>query len=210
MISPGLRRVGLAIGALIPLLLIGCSRAVPPPSAASITPLPPATSSGSPTQVVTPAPEPPAESPPLPTASAAPKTYPVQVYFSRHPASDDDPSRVFPLLRTAPDLGVGKFAIAALLTGPTGSEAAQGYFTDVRLRAGTSTCGADFTLTVSAGVATLKFCRVFDHVGVMSDGRAEAALNATLKQFPTVSKVVILNSAGNCEFDLSGLNNCKQ
>lgn len=144
-----------------------------------------------------------------PTTSPS-QSYPVKVFFSRHPESDDDPSRVFPVARVAPDDAVGTYAIGELLRGPSASEKSEGYFTDVRLRAATSTCGtADFTLAVTGGVATLQFCKPFDHVGSLSDGRAESALKATLRQFPTVTKVVVLNSRGDCEFDLSGQNACR-
>lgn len=139
------------------------------------------------------------------------KTYPVSVYFSRHPESDDDPGKVFPLSRTSPDLGVGKFAISELLKGPTEAEKAKGYFTTAVLRGGDSTCGdKDFTLTIKDGVATLTFCRQFDHLGVVADGQADSELKATLLQFNSVHRVIILNSSGNCEFDLSGMDLCKR
>ncbi len=133
----------------------------------------------------------------------------VKVYFSKHPESDDDPGRVFPVDRTSPDSSVGKYAVAQLLRGPTASEQQSGYFATARLRNDTSTCNGDFTLTVQAGVATLQFCKPFDHIGSISDGQAESELKATLLQFSTVQKVVILNRYGDCEFNLSGLNLCK-
>jgi|SRR5665647_766576 len=140
-----------------------------------------------------------------------PKTYPVGVYFSKRPDSDNDPSKVFAVSRTSPNLVVGKFAITELLKGPTGSESAQGYFTTAQLRSGESNCnGNDFILTIENSTATLKFCRVFNHLGVVADGQADSELKATLKQFSTVKKVIILNKDGNCEFDLSGMNLCKQ
>ncbi len=138
-------------------------------------------------------------------------TYPVKVYFSKHPESDDNPSRTFAVARVAPDLGVGNYAIADLLKGPTQDEAAQRYFSYTKLRSDVSNCnGADFTLSISAGVATLQFCKTFDHIGSVSDGQAESEIKATLKQFSSVEKVIILNKNGDCEFNLSGLNLCKQ
>jgi hypothetical protein len=141
-----------------------------------------------------------------------PKTYKVSVFFSKHPESDDDPSKVFPVTRTSPDLGVGRFAISELLKGPTAAESAQGYFSTATFRTGSeSTCGGDdFTLKIEGGTATLKFCRQFDHRGVVADGQADSILKATLRQFSTVKKVVILNPQNNCEFDLSGQNLCLQ
>lgn len=146
-----------------------------------------------------------------PKASQESKTYPVSVFFSKRPDSDNDPGKVFAVARTSPDLGVGTFAISELLKGPTETEKAQGYFTTVRVRSGESNCGGeDFTLMIENGTATLRFCRQFDHLGVVADGQAESELKATLKQFSTVQKVVILNRDNNCEFDLSGMNLCKQ
>lgn len=138
-------------------------------------------------------------------------TYPVSVFFSRHPESDDNPARTFAVSRTAPDLGVARFAITELLKGPTAQETNQGYFTTARLRPGTSSCAPqDFTISIKNGTATLQFCRQFDHLGVVADGQADSTLQATLRQFSTVSKVIILNPSGDCEFDLSGMNLCKQ
>ncbi len=160
-----------------------------------------------------------AQSPPATTDNQAPSTsqnsitndtsHAVKVFFSKHPESDDDPSKVFPVDRTSPDSGVGTFAIAELLRGPTASEQQAGYFATARLRNDTNTCSSDFSLTVTSGVATLQFCRTFDHIGSISDGQAESELKATLLQFSTVHKVVILNKNGDCEFNLSGLNLCK-
>lgn len=148
-----------------------------------------------------------------PTTNTTPATqnYTVSVYFSRHPQSDDDPSLTFAVARTSPDSGVGAFAISELLKGPSASESTQGYFTTARLRSGTSTCnGKDFTLSIDKGVATLQFCKPFDHLGVVADGQADSEIKASLKQFSTIQKVIILNSKGDCEFDLSGMNLCKQ
>lgn len=138
------------------------------------------------------------------------QTYKVLVYFSKHSDSDNNPAATFPVHRTSPDLGVAKFAVAQLLAGPTASEAKQGFFTTVRLRESTSNCGGDFTLSMSGGTAKLRFCKPFDHLGVVADGQAESEIQATLKQFPAIQKVIILNSSGNCEFNLSGLNLCLQ
>lgn len=138
-------------------------------------------------------------------------TFPVNVYFSKHPESDDDPGKTYPLQRLSPDLGVAKYSIQQLLKGPTAAELKQGYFTTARLRSGTSNCGGqDFNLKVAGGVATLQFCLPFDHLGVVADGQADSEIKATLKQFGSVSKVVILNYKGSCEFDLSGQNLCLQ
>lgn len=146
-----------------------------------------------------------------PAPAPTPATYPVSVFFSMHPQSDNDPGLTFPVKRTSPDLGVAGFATKQLLLGPSVAEADQGYFATAKLRSGASSCGgADFTLTISGGVAKLQFCKPFDHLGVVADGQAESELKATLKQFGSVNKVIILNAKGDCEFNLSGLNLCLQ
>lgn len=137
------------------------------------------------------------------------QSYPVLVYFSKHPDSDNDPSKTFPVQRTAQTLGVATFAVQEVLKGPTSSESSQGYFSTVALRNEPSNCAdADFTLSIIDSVARLQFCRPFDHLGVVADGQADSVLKATLRQFKSVKKVIIVNFQGNCEFDLSGLNLC--
>src|SRR4051794_19921864 len=69
---------------------------------------------------------------------------PTQVFFSRHPESDDDFVAVFPIQRTAPDAGVARAALRALIDGPTPAEANAGYFSEVsRMLVGPSSCGED-------------------------------------------------------------------
>ena len=146
-----------------------------------------------------------------PSEQQAPKSYDVKVYFSKHPESDDGPGATFPVHRTTDNLGVATFAVSELLKGPTSAEANRGYFTTARLRAAASTCGRkDFRLVIKDGVATLTFCKPFDHVGSVSDGHAESAIKATLGQFNSIKKIILLNSRGSCEFDLSGQNLCLQ
>lgn len=155
--------------------------------------------------------QPSSEQQPTNEPAKQPTTYPVSVYFSKHPESDNDPSKTFTVQRASPDLSVAKFSITELLKGPTPDEQSKGYFTYVRLRDDTSNCGgADFIVSIENGVATLQFCKTFDHIGSVSDGQAESNIKDTLKQFPTVQKIVILNKSGKCEFDLSGLNLCLQ
>ena len=50
----------------------------------------------------------------LATPAAAPgRGYPVQVYFSKHPASDENPAAVFPVRRLSPTRAVATFAIGS-------------------------------------------------------------------------------------------------
>lgn len=101
-------------------------------------------------------------------------------------------------------------AVTALLAGPTAQEAQANVFstwTDVGT--GESNCdGADFTLAVTDGTATIQFCRSFPLGGVITDAAMGRQMDATLLQFSEITKVAILDVFGNCMFDLSGLNRC--
>ncbi len=141
--------------------------------------------------------------------SAVPQTYPVKVYFSKHPESDDNPALTFAVSRVSPDVGVATYAISQLIAGPTAAEKAAGYFSGLDL-SGTSNCAsANFSLAINGETATLQFCRDANLKGVVSDGQIESTIKATLMQFATVKKAVILNRNGNCLFDLKGDNGCK-
>jgi hypothetical protein len=156
------------------------------------------------------------------TATVAPTTasgYSVQVFFSRHPDSDNDPSKVFPVKRTAPNLQVATYATTQLIAGPTASEQSQGYFTPLSgALGGSSNCGgADFTITLNMrgtkpepGTATLRFCRTVSLAGDLTGAYISSEIDATLLQFATIKKVVILTVDGGCFDDLSGQNLCLQ
>jgi hypothetical protein len=141
------------------------------------------------------------------------------VYFSKNPESLNDPTAVFPVQRVAPNSAVATFATQQLIAGPTSSEAAAGYFTEltnVLQLSGPSNCGgADFKLTLDmrgatpqVGTATLQFCRPTASPGVGADARIVAEVTKTLTQFSTVTKVAILNRNGNCFGDESGQDLC--
>ena len=73
------------------------------------------------------------------------------------------------------------------------------------------TGGPDFTLTLNkkgnvteTGTATLRFCRTTSSPGIGADARVKAEINATLKQFSSIKKVVILNKDGHCFADTIG------
>lgn len=152
-----------------------------------------------------------------PTATGTPASYPVKVYFSRHPDSDNSPNAVFPVQRVSPTLGVATYAIQQLIAGPTAAERGAGYYTELTAAiSGTSNCGgADFMITLDhrgpkpqTGTATLQFCRTVALPGDLSGGRITAEITAILKQFPNNKQVAILTSSGNCFDDLSGRNAC--
>lgn len=151
------------------------------------------------------------------TATSTPSGYPVRVYFSRHPDTDNNPAAVFPVNRTSPNLQVATYSIQQLIAGPTASEAAANYFTPLTSSlTGSSNCGGpDFQITLNmkgttpeTGTATLRFCRTTQLAGDLTGGIIRAEINATLTQFPTIHKVVILTSGGSCFDDLSGQNLC--
>ncbi|HEY7778807.1 MAG TPA: hypothetical protein VIC85_01220 [Ktedonobacterales bacterium] len=147
-----------------------------------------------------------------PTATATPAGYPVKVFFSKHPDSDGDVSKVFPVNRVSPTLGVATFAIQQLIAGPVAVEASAGYYTEITAAlAGSSNCGGpDFKYTIADAThtGTLQFCRPTQLPGDLSGPRIKAEITATLTQFPNVTKVVILDSTGHCFDDASGLNAC--
>ncbi len=157
-----------------------------------------------------------------PTATVAPTAtsggpYHVLVYFSKNPDSYNDPTKVFPVDRYSPTLGVATYAITQLIAGPTSAEAASGYFSEIHGKfSGTSNCGGpDFTITLNhkgstpaTGYATLQFCRATSLPGDLSGAYITAEINATLKQFSNIKNVVILDAQGGCFDDLSGQNLC--
>lgn len=148
-----------------------------------------------------------------------PAGYAVKVFFSKHPASDNDPTAVFPLGRTSPTLGVATFALEELLKGPTQAERAQGYYSpfDGQLALVSYCTGPfrdfDITLdhrgaTAEPGTATVRFCRRVDIPGELAGPRMRATITATLTQFPNIKRVVVLNYQGTCFDDLRGDNAC--
>jgi hypothetical protein len=123
----------------------------------------------------------------------------------------------------SPTIAVGTFSLQLLIAGPTLSERNAGYFTELNtLLSGPSNCsaplpvgGPDFTLTLNmkgsvpeTGTATVKFCRTISSPGIGADARVTAEMNATLKQFANIKKVVILTKDGHCFGDGSGKDLC--
>ncbi|EFH90736.1 GerMN domain-containing protein [Ktedonobacter racemifer] len=142
------------------------------------------------------------------------KEYHVKVYFSKH--SQDSMTLVYPVNRTTTSQAVATASLQYLIAGPNASEQSQGYYTELTsMLQGASTCEADFTIklntkgsTPETGTATVQFCRDLSSAGIGMDARVQSQINATLKQFPTISKVIILTRGGNCFGDESGANMC--
>jgi hypothetical protein len=168
---------------------------------------------------------------PRASASATPATsptatltgYPVKVYFSKTPDSENSFNAAFPVNRVSPTSQVEIYSVQLLIAGPTPEERTAGYYSELNsLFSGPSQCpslgpvgGPDFTLTLNTkgttaeqGTATLKFCRATLSPGIGADARVLANLRATLLQFDTIKKVVILNVQGNCFGDQTTQNLC--
>jgi hypothetical protein len=158
-----------------------------------------------------------------PTSSGGGSGIEVKVFFSKHPDSDNSVQAVFAVKRVSPTSGVATFAVQQLIAGPTASEKTQGYFTELTASlTGASNCGgADFQITlnthidthtgtpsIQTGAAVLKFCRATQLAGDLVGPRIRAELDATLKQFPTITKTQILTNTGHCFDDASGQDNC--
>ncbi|WP_336207765.1 GerMN domain-containing protein [Nonomuraea sp. LPB2021202275-12-8] len=126
----------------------------------------------------------------------------VKVYFSK---GFGVPGKVVAVSRTAPHRGVARFAVEQLIAGPTAAERRRGLHSELsRQIRGKSDCGADFTLKIRKGTATLRFCRTVWGNGVGGDARILHGIARTLKQFGTVKKVVTLDKDGRCLFDQTG------
>ncbi|MBW4490299.1 MAG: GerMN domain-containing protein [Trichocoleus desertorum ATA4-8-CV12] len=137
-------------------------------------------------------------------ATTTPKQ--VKVFFSTS-RSQQDFSYVAPVVRRTQTQGVAQFAIEQLIAGPTTQERQQGFTAPVNLQ-GNSNCGQNFKLAVSTGVARLQFCKQVVSNGIGDDARIKSSITATLKQFPSVTSVVVLDRNGNCLNDQSGNNLC--
>lgn len=131
----------------------------------------------------------------------------VKVFFPKNPPTAQNLTDVEAVWRTTESKSVATFAMEQLIAGPQVAERQKGLADAVKL-SGNSNCGRDFTLSVTNGVAKLKFCKNVVSAGVGDDARTKSAINATLKQFPTVKSTLILDRNGNCLADQSGENLC--
>lgn len=147
-----------------------------------------------------------------PTGTSTSTGYPIKVFFSKHPESDQDTTKVFGVDRVSPALGVADFAMRQLIAGPVAAETAAGYYTELAASlTGSSNCGGpDFRYSVvdATHTGTLQLCRPTQLAGDLTGPRIKAEITATLTQFPNVTKVIILDSQGQCLDDASGMNAC--
>lgn len=146
---------------------------------------------------------------PQPASSSSKAAQRVKVFFPKNPAQQNNFAYVEPVWRQSHDSGLAQFAVQQLIAGPTSQEKQRGFLPAVRLQ-GASNCGKDFTLAIASGVAKLRFCKQVPSAGIGDDARITSAITATLKQFPTIRSVVMLNRDGGCLIDPSGDNRCWQ
>ncbi|WKZ30241.1 MAG: GerMN domain-containing protein [Candidatus Dojkabacteria bacterium] len=157
----------------------------------------------------------------LPTTSATPEpegvnenTVPVKIYLFSQVKFNEPNQQNFltEFSRTTNRKDVGTFAIEQLIKGPDSSELASGHLPTfgegrlVTIVMEDSNCGGkDFSLAIdSHRLATVKFCRNVVINGDLSGGIITEQITMTLKQFPTISRVVVLNKAGSCFNDMRG------
>lgn len=156
--------------------------------------------------------------------TASPSSLTAKAFFTRHPDSDNTPTKVFAVTRALPATATtlqaqATYALEQMFAGPTQAERAQGYYSpfDGQL-ALQSLCPGEFrtfdlTLdhrgnTPEHGTATFQFCRRVDIPGDLAGPRMSTMVASTLRQFPAITKVVVLNNQGACFDDLQGANAC--
>lgn len=147
-----------------------------------------------------------------PTQTQSAKKTQVTVYQFSKALFDKVGSTVYwePVIRETTRSDVATFAIEEIIKGPTPEEINQGLgqtfgtgkfvvFTD------SSNCsGRDFSINVTNGTATVRFCRSTQLTGDSSGYIVTGEFVSTLKKFSTVKKVVVLNKAGQCFNNMSG------
>ncbi|MCL5025775.1 MAG: GerMN domain-containing protein [Chloroflexi bacterium] len=226
-----MKRSGIASCLVLAALLLSCSApaAVQPATRATLAvPAPSSTPDSSPATIATrspakptaqlratPASPVPIPATPVAVASPVPAARPtlIDVFFSRKPQSYDDFSAVFPVQRKVLDGSQERLAGVALeqlIAGPTPAEQTAGYFSEFEgMLHGESNCGGpSFTLRMNGDTAIVRLCRTISSAGVGQDARTRTQIEATLKQFSSIRRVVLLSADGHCLFDLSGLDLC--
>lgn len=148
------------------------------------------------------------------SATVTPAT--VKVFFPK--TSDPALDHVYSVTRFVTPPATATYAEQLVIAGPTLAEQnAYGVFSEVNeILTGVSNCQTrDFKITANhkgpkpeTGTFTYQFCRDTQSAGIGQDARVTSQIKATLLQFSTVKKVVILTKGGNCFGDESGMNLC--
>lgn len=124
------------------------------------------------------------------------RTMSVDVFFpNMNEGSGTNCSAVFPITRVISQTSaVGRAALLELLDGPTKDERAQGFFTSIPAGAGLK------SLVISNNVATPDFTAWMNQVGGSCRvASIRSQIEHTLKQFPSVSEVIIKVEGNNEE-----------
>lgn len=140
----------------------------------------------------------------------------VKVYLFNNTLFNTTGSTIYwqPTLRTTLRNDVATFAIEEIILGPTETEKSQGFAPSigpdrfVTFIDASNCSGKDFTLNISQGSAILRFCRATTLSGDMSGFIVSEQITETLKQFPEIQKVTILNKNGTCFNDMKGSGEC--
>ncbi len=128
-------------------------------------------------------------------SAGGPKSHRIKIYFYHEPGEYIDLSPVTRVIRSA---SPARAAIQGLLKGPTAAERKRGF--DGLASASEFAIGS---LTIKNGTARINFVARAEWAGFPGDiapARFKKAVELTLKQFPTVKKVIVsLN--GDVNFD---------
>lgn len=147
-----------------------------------------------------------------PTGTTVPTE--VDIYFFNQTDFDGGAPNVYDVkTRTTTRADVATFSVEQIILGPTAAEKTEGLAatfgeTDDGAQVeftSTSNCsGKDFSISISSGKATVKFCRSTFLLGDFSGGIVQSQIADTLKQFSTIDQVRTLDKDGNCFGDLAG------
>lgn len=141
------------------------------------------------------------------------KTTNVTVYlFDRNKYDEVNQTDYFtPVVRTTTRSDVAKFAVEEIIKGPSTSDSSIlgktfGENSFIWFTSQTSNCGGnDFIISIAEKIATVQFCKPTAMAGDLSGSIVTDQITKTLKQFNTIEKVRVLNIAGDCLNDMSGL-----
>ena len=120
----------------------------------------------------------------------------------------DNTDYVTGVSRSTNRIDIATFALEQILNGPTPNEMTNnlsptfGTNSFVRFTGESNCSGKDFQISIEDGQATVRFCRTSASNGDSAGFIVEQQINNTLKQFPTVKTVKVLNPDGFCFNDM--------
>lgn len=103
------------------------------------------------------------------------------------------------------------FIVLERVKGPTADEISKGFKKDVTFNS-ESNCDGNWFEISSPTTTTLQiqFCRGIALSGAVADGLLEQGIKKSITENTSYTKVIILDKSGNCLFNASGLNKCKE